>query len=89
MAKLDDYLATLEPMRAAKARAALEMQVRVNGGAFMLRHQLVEDRIATGSKLVRQRSELVLQRPDGAFFDARSITKTGLDYAAFIIGPND
>lgn len=73
-------------MNAAKARAALEMQVRVDGGAIMLRHKLIEDRVANGATLMTMRRfGTVLQRPDGAFLDTRNITKTGLDYAAFIL----
>lgn len=85
MSALDAYLATLPPMNAAKARAVLTSQVRHNGTRFVLRHKLIEEKVATGSCPAWQREELVLMGPDGAFFDTRGITKTGIDYATFII----
>jgi hypothetical protein len=85
MTTLETFLSRLEPMQRAKAKAALEMQVRVNDKDFMLRHQLVESRVATGAVLVdTKHSGLVLQDPEGAFLDQRNITKTGLHYAAFL-----
>ena len=80
-----DYLATLTPMRAAKAKAALEKQVRVNGAEFMTRAALTERCVAQGYRVtLRRNGERVLMSPDGSWFDAANMTTTALDYAAFL-----
>ena len=65
----------------AKANAALDMLVRVNGGEFMTRRALVERRVAAGARVIDRRGERVLMNPDGSWLDTRNITKAGLDYA--------
>lgn len=80
---LDRYLATLTPMRAAKARAALLMWTRYNGGRELYRrHVLVERLIAEGYAVAEHRGQLVLMGQDGAWLDKANITATGLAYAA-------
>ncbi len=82
---LSDYLASIpSPMNRAKAKAALEMQVRVNGAEFLFRHQLMERRVAAGSKVIDQRGQMVLMNADGSFLDQRNATKHGLNYAAWL-----
>ena len=81
---LDKYLSTLKPMVRAKAKDALEMQVRVNGGEFMLRHQLMERRIANGAKVIDHRGSMVLMNTDETWLDQRNATKHGLNYAAWL-----
>ena len=65
----------------AKAEAALDMMVRVNGGEFLTRRALVERRVAAGARVIDRRGERVLMNPDGSWLDTRNITKAGLDYA--------
>lgn len=85
-ASLENYLNSIpSPMQRARAEAALRMQVRLNGGAFFLRHEIVEQRVAAGARLATWRDKPILQLPDGAFLDAENITKAGLDYAGFLI----
>ena len=85
MANVSKYLATLVPMRAAKAKAALERQVRVNGCEFLTRVALVERCLTQGYRVtLRRNGERVLMSLDGSWFDAANITTTGLDYAAFL-----
>jgi hypothetical protein len=90
---LDKYLATLTPMRAAKAKQTLLLQVRVNGDAFMTRAALIEGRVASGATIVAMTvpsmpsmvGQRVLMNRDGSFLDQANATKTGLDYAEFLI----
>ena len=72
---------TIERAQQAKANAALDMQVCVNGGQFMSRRALVELRVAAGAKVIDRKGERVLMNPDGSWLDRRNITKAGLDYA--------
>lgn len=81
---LNRYLETLKPMPRAKAKAALEMQVRVNGKEFMRRHELMEQRIAAGAKVIDYRGSMVLMNPDESWLDQRNATKHGLNYAAWL-----
>lgn len=70
----------------AKIDAALDMQVRVNGFRFMTRRALVKECIANGYRVTTRRNgERVLMSPNGSWYDARNITKTGLDYAEGIL----
>ena len=79
------FLDTLSPMRAAKAKAALEVQVRVNGAEFMTRQALIEREVRAGRRVVvRRNGERVLMDQSGAWFDAKAVTVTGLDYAAWL-----
>lgn len=83
---LSTFLNTLSPMRRAKAEAALTMPVRLNGATRLTpRHAIIETRIATGATLSEWRGQPVLKTPEGAFLDASNITKTGLDYAGFLL----
>lgn len=84
MKGFEEYLLTLAPMRAAKVRAALETQVRVNGDVFMTRLALITARVATGSAVGFRAHELVLRNPDGSWLDERNITRTGIDFAAWL-----
>ena len=84
---LSEYLSSLNPMRAAKARAALEMFVKHNGGGIYRRHILIESKMASGARITtRKNGERVLMNPDGSWLDTMNITKTGLDYAEYIEG---
>ena len=71
----------IEAAQKAKANAALDMLVRVNGGEFMTRRALVERRVAAGARVIDRRGERVLMNPDGSWLDTLNITKAGLDYA--------
>lgn len=82
---METFLATLSPMHAAKAKSALEMQVRLNGGEILPRYRIIEQRVAAGATIGSFHGEPILQRPDGAFLDKRNITLTGLDYARFLL----
>lgn len=73
----------------AKAAAALDMQVCVNGGEFMSRRALIERRVAAGARVVDRKGERVLMNCDGSWLDSRNITKTGLDYAAYLCIPKN
>lgn len=65
----------------ANANTALDQLVRVNGGGFMTRRALIENRVAAGARVMDRRGERVLMNPDGSWLDTRNITKAGLDYA--------
>jgi hypothetical protein len=88
---LDQFLATLPaPMQRARAKAALEAQVRVNGAEFMTRRELIERCLKEGATVQEHgRFGRVLMSPDGAFFDARNVTSTGLDYAEFLLSQQE
>jgi hypothetical protein len=90
MTKLETFLATLAPMQAAKARSTLKTSVRVNGGTFMTRAELIENRVDSGARVtVRSNGERVLMQGDGVFLDARNATATGLKYAEYLSTSNE
>jgi hypothetical protein len=81
----DKFTSGMKPMAAAKAKAALETQVRHNRNEFLTRAALVERQIANGASVqtmkIGGKEQRVLMGKDGAFLDSRAITKAGLDYA--------
>lgn len=80
-----EYLETIRrPMHRAKAKAALVTYIRLNGDACMLRHGLIERRVAAGAKVMDHKGEMVLMNPDESWLNARNITKHGLNYAAWL-----
>ena len=80
--RLEQFLITMPPHHAARARACLEKQIRVNGRYFTTRQELIEDRIAQGATVREHRSGDRLERPDGVFID---VSETGLNYARFVL----
>lgn len=87
MTPIEAFLATMSPMQAAKAGAALSKYTRLDNGPVMKRSQAIETCIAEGYRIASNtRGERVLMAPDSCYLDAGEITKTGLDYAAFLEG---
>ena len=83
--RYQSFLAGLTPMQAAKARDALEMQVRYNGQEFLPRHEMIGRKIDAGAQIENHpKFGRILRGADGAFLDTRNATKTGLDYAEFL-----
>jgi hypothetical protein len=83
---VQEFLAPMPPMNRKRAENALEMMVRVNGCySLVSRASLIEQRVSEGAVMAARKGEPILQRQDGAFLDARQITKTGLDYANFLL----
>lgn len=84
--RYQSFLTSLSPMQAAKARAVLETQVRYNGQEFLPRHELIGRKIDSGAQIENHpKFGRILKSGDGAFFDTKNATKTGLDYAEFLL----
>ena len=75
----------LSAAHAARTNATLDVQVCVNGGEFMTRRALIEQRVAAGARVVERRGKRVLMNPEGSWLDSKNITKIGLDYAQTLI----
>jgi hypothetical protein len=78
-----EFTASMPPMQRAKANAALE-KYTVNNGNGVLRQALIEDRVSKGFRVQTQNGKRRLVGPGGAYFEQSALTKTGLDYAAFL-----
>lgn len=74
----------MAPPNAEKARAALTAQISANGTPIS-RKNLVEKLIAEGRTVGQFNGKRTLETSDGTFFDERQITKTGIDYAEYLI----
>ena len=83
---IEEYLRSIRnPMKKASAKASLILMVRVNGvQTLQPRHTVIEQRIEEGARVSDRKGEIVLMSHDGAWFDARNITKHGLNYAAWL-----
>lgn len=76
----DDFLATLSPAQAAKAREALLKQVR-SGGVFYPRYKLIAKLIAEG--FVYNTAKARLEHPEGGFYLTKDLSQTAMNYARF------
>jgi hypothetical protein len=77
---LDGFDAGMTPMQRGKVIAALTKMVLYQGKPIS-RRDLVRQKIAAGATVV----DMELQSPDGTFFDTTAITKTGMQYAAYLL----
>ena len=81
---LAKFLATFEPMQRAKVEAALLRQQRWDGRPAF-RHVEMERRVREGAKIeLSRQGTRRLVNPSGSFLDEAQITKTAMDYAAFL-----
>lgn len=84
-AEIAEFTKSMTPMAAAKAKAALEMEV-LNNGVITTRKRLIDSRVADGARVVTENGERILENPSGSFLGSKALTKTGLDYAEYLIG---
>lgn len=86
---LDGFGTWLSPMGLARAVGALNTQVR-NRGRQVTRKALVREVVSRGARLDEHPAHgLMLQSPDGTFFDVKALTRTGMAYAAHLILKRD
>lgn len=84
--QVDAFLADNNPMQAGKRRKVLTVGRSFNGKSMTV-HEMVEEMVAKGAKVVSHpEDKRRLQRPNGAFFTQGQTTSTGMDYAEFLIG---
>lgn len=88
MSHLDDFLSTKSKLQAFRARAALEVVCYWNNADPMSRASRIEKEVARGRKVVTtQKGERrLMDESSGVFYDEKATTKTGMDYAVFLLG---
>jgi len=69
---------------AAKARDALLVKMRFDG-SVMTRKKAIEGVVADGGTITGEGAERRLMMGDGSFYEQKTITKTGMDYAEYLI----
>ena len=81
----DGFTAGMSPMQRARANAALDKLIRFNGKPET-RRSWIEREVKLGATVVeRPRWGRVLQDPRGSFMEQAQLTKTGMDYADYLI----
>lgn len=78
--------AGMSDMAAGKARAALLVTVNNRRLGVLTRKALVESAVSGGAIVSTWNGMRILKSKDDSFFDEKTITKTGIDYAAYLIG---
>jgi hypothetical protein len=82
----ESYLATIEsPLRRAKARAALERQMRLDG-RYMFRWQMAEEMATRPMLRLDSAKGRLYHGADGRFYDVASLTSTAVDYIIWLTG---
>lgn len=82
-AQLDAFLARFTPLARGKADAALTAEKSWNN-VTRPRHEHIERRVAEGWTVTDSRAGRRFSDPTGVFFDEKTLTKLGMDYAAFL-----
>ena len=81
----DAYVETFGPMQKARVSAALDKQVQ-SRDRLISRADLVQEMVGDGARIVPHPTDgRKLQRPNGSFIEESRLTKTGMDYAAYLI----
>ena len=84
-AEIAEFTKNMTPLNAGKARSALLGQVRVSGNVTN-RKDWMEDAVKAGRYIVDGQDGRNLTTADGVFYTEKTTTKTGMDYAAYLIG---
>lgn len=79
------FFDAMPPLKAGKARAALELEAGFNGRLMRRKHFILEA-VAQGATCGETRYGKSLMMPGGGYFTARQITQSALDFAAHLIG---
>ena len=89
-ADIDGFADDLTPMRRGKIIEALAVQMTLNRGSVKSRRDHIRDLLAKGYKVVHDpRRGRILQTDQGDFWFEKELTKTALDYAAFLLNKAD
>lgn len=83
-AEIAEFTAGMSAPNAEKARQALLTNVMADGGVIS-RKALIEKLVAEGRTIGEFGGKRTLQTEDGSFRDEKQITKTGMDYAEYLI----
>lgn len=80
-----EFLSEMTPLKSAKAREALSVTL-INGGMPYQRQELVEKLVGEGAEPTPHAKDgRRLSRPDGSYLSEKQISKTAMDYAAFLV----
>lgn len=84
LTNLEQFAKGFSAMRKAKVLAALDTSVQ-NNGMVLTRKELIEEMVAEGAVVTVAEGSKALMRPSGSYLLQKHITKTGIDYALFLI----
>lgn len=79
-----DYTKDMTPIKALKVKINLDKNV-MNDGRVTSRKELVEAKVGDSATIVIGKEGRRLQTPDGLFLSEKDISKTAMDYAAYLI----
>jgi hypothetical protein len=82
---VDGFADGMSAMQKARVLAALNEQILDKNGARQTRKSLIRERVAAGWYVEKSSSNGVILTDGDLFLDAKRITKTAIDYAAFLI----
>lgn len=81
---LDQFLAGMSPPMRARADAALTNSIRY-GSEPMMKFQAIRKMVEAGGQIRGVNGKPALRTPEGSFYLQSDITKTGMDFAEFLI----
>lgn len=81
---LEGFLDTLPPKLRGRVEPALTKRVR-NKGNYPYLWELIEEFVSNGAQISELGGKRILQTPDSSFFYEKDITKSGIDYAEYLI----
>lgn len=83
--KVEEYANNFPPMRKAKIKSSLSKLVRSEGN-ILSRSDLIEQMVKEGANVTLISGTKVLQTTSGSYIEQSRLTKTGIDYAEFLLG---
>lgn len=82
---VDNFVAPMSRINAARARRALDTLMRHNG-IIRTRREIVEVMVGAGATVVAHPKDgRRLMRPCGAYIEEQRLTKTAMDYAEYLL----
>lgn len=84
LSQMEEFAKGFSAMRKAKVLAALDTSVQ-NNGMVLTRKALIEEMVSEGAVVTVAEGSKALMRPSGSYLLQKHITKTGIDYAEFLI----
>lgn len=82
--KVEDFANQFPPLKRGKVISTLG-KIVANDGRYVTRAELVEEMVADGGVVTVISGQKALQRQSGSYIEQSRLTKTGMDYAEYLL----
>lgn len=82
--RVEDFASSFSPLERGKILSVLGKLV-ANNGRCLTRSELIEEMVADGAVVTVVSGQRALQRQSGSYIEQSRLTKTGMDYAEYLL----